>query len=684
MALKNLIARIFNIKQTDTIKEKLPQIQMFGYEKSYGAPAPHDFNKMVGNYKSWAYACAQKNGFSVAKCKLRLYKISYDNKEEKEKLVEVANHPFLEVLKNVNPFSNKFELMSITQIFQELTGNAYWWMPKNNLRIPQNIWHLPSNWMKVIPDAENYIAGYVMQVPGKGKLIPFPEDEIVHFKFPSVYSLFYGDGPLFAAAFGIDLNTEIKKWGINFFMNNATPSGVLYTDDSLNAGGYQRLKDEWNRKYRGSENAGKIAILEGGLKYQQTGSTLKDAKFEDISREIRDEILAIFGVPASKLGLVEDVNRANADANDYTYQKETILPRLILIEEKINEKIMPMYDANLICKFDNPVPEDNAFRLQERQTNIQSGYASIDEERAKDGLEPYELPETSVPLIPFNLSPAGQPKPEYNPNQLPPQGAAMKSIIEKKRDAKWEMFAHVTAPQERLFGGVMRRYFEAQHGEVMRNFNKYRATSQIVTKDLSAYILFNMNEANTKLKITSLPNVRNAYVAGLNLGMADTNSTIDFNLFEPNILRAVSNRVNFFSEKINEGTANLIRDELQAGIAKGESINDIAKRIDNIFKFSEDYRSKRIAQTEVIGATNDGQITAYHEAGMEAKEWITARDERVRLSHQIDGQIVDIAQSFQTNMGSHLQYPGDRSSGAPAGDLINCRCTVLPILKKES
>lgn len=677
MAIKNFIAKLFKINmQIDT--NKLPFVHLIGHEKAYGAPQPHDYAQMVNNYKSWAYACAWKNGTSVAKCILRLYKKSYDNKSEQEELKEITNHPFSELLKTVNPFSNRFELMTITQIFLELTGNSYWWLPRNNLRIPQNIWHIPAHWVKIVPDEKDFIAGYVVQVPGMGVPIPFPEDEIIHFKFPSPFDLFYGASPLFAAAFGIDLNNEIKRWGINFFLNNAQPSGVLYTEDSLNPEGYQRLRESWNKKYRGAENAGKIAILEGGLKYQQTGSTLKDAKFEDVSREIRDEILAIFGVPASKLGLVEDVNRANADANDYTYQKETVEPRLILLEEKINEKIMPIYDTNLICKFDTPVPEDREFRLREKQINIQSGFSSIDEERATEGLEPYNLPETSVPLIPFSLTPAGQPKPSLQPGFAPEEEA--KSIIEKKRNSKWEIFAQITAPQERLFAIAIKRYFQLQHGEVMRNLNKYKTTSQAVTKDLSDYILFNLNEQNEKLKIISIPNIRNAFVAGLNLGITDTGSAIDFNLFEPTIMREVMQRANFVAEKINIGTADLLKNALQEGLAKGESIDDVAKRIDNIFKFSEDYRSVRIAQTEIIGATNNGQIRSYIEAGIEAKEWLTARDERVRDSHRIDGQVVNITESFRTNLGSHLQYPGDRSSGAPAEDLINCRCTVLPVV----
>lgn len=680
MALIDIIRQFFKYAPVDTnrIRERLPFVHLFGHEKTYGAPQPQDYERQVQAYKSWAYACAWKNATSVARNKLCLYKVvqSADGEEE---LTKISQHPFIDVITSVNPFSNRFELFTLTQIFLELTGNAYWWMPKNELGVPYMIWCIPAHWTKIIPSKEKFIDGYVVRVPGMGELVPFDEEDVVHFKFPSPFDLFYGTGPLFAAAYALDLNVQTKEWAINFFMNNAQPSGVLTTESSLNPDQYQRLKDRWNEKYKGSKNAGKIAILEAGLKYEQTGSNIRDARLELVTREVRDEILGMFGVPASKLGLVEDVNRANADANDYTYAKETIAPRLTLIEEKLNEKVIPIYDKGLICKFDNPVPEDKEFKLREREINIRSGVVTIDEEREKDGLKPFNLPETSKPLIPFNLVPAGEEPPD--PTVEP---AAEPKSIEKGKargDAKWNIFARTTFPQEKAFAGTVKRYFEAQHSEVMRNLNNYRAVSNAVTKDLSAFILLNMKEQNAKLKTVSAPAVRKAYVSGLTLGMNDTNSSIDFNLFEPNILRAVEQRIDFFAERINRGTADLISEALTEGFQNGESINDVAKRIDGIFNFSEKFRSKRIAQTEVIGATNDGQVRAYDEAGVEKKEWISARDEKVRESHQIDGQVVPLHQSFTTGLGSKLQYPGDRSSSAPVEDIINCRCTVLPIVR---
>jgi len=672
-SLFNKIPFMSKFQQTQGQHGALPFVQMFGHEKSYGKPPPRDFLRMVAHYHSWAYACAQKNGFSVAKVKGHLFTKNAEGELEEYK----KEHPFLELLKTVNPHSNRFQMMALTQIYIELTGNAYWWMPKGAFDVPAQIWNLPTHWMSVVPDKEKFIKGYVMQVPGKGQKIPFDEEEIVHFKFPEVYSLFYGDGPLYAASYGIDLNDEMKTWQINYFKNNAQPGGVLATEQSMTPDQYKRLREEWNRKYKGSKNAGKIAFLEGGLKYSQIGSSMEKMKVKEISREQRDEILALFGVPASKLGLVEDVNRANAEVNDYTYQKETIEPRLTLFEEKINEKVMPMYDERLIFKFENNIPEDRDFKLRERETNIRSGFASIDEEREKEGLEPYNLPETKVPLIPFSLSPAGTPKPEPQPfggGSDDDKDDDKKKAFQKSTD-KWDRFILMTVPQENVMEQDMREFFQKQHSEVIKNLDKLKS----VKKDILAYIMFNLKDEISKLNVSSRSNIRNAFVGGLMLGISDTGEGIDFNLFEPNIIRAVESRVNFFASTVNETTAGLLKDEIVDALNLGESIPEISKRVDTVFNFSEKYRSKRIARTEVIGATNDGQLAAYNEAGMKGKAWITARDEKVRSSHQIDGQVVEITASFTTLDGSKLNYPGDRSTGAPAGDIINCRCTVRPI-----
>jgi HK97 family phage portal protein len=657
-----------------------PIVTLYGYEKNYGTPPPLDFDNYVENFRSWAFNCGYRNALGVAKVPLKIYKRSVvDNKEV---LDQITAHPFLDLMQSVNPHFNKFELMVLTELNLEVCGNAYWWIVRDGLRVPRQVWNIPANWMKIVPSQTEFVAGYVMTVPGRQATpIPFQVDEIIHFRVPGLQSIYYGTPWMFGAQYDVDLNKQIKTYGINFLLNNAQPNGVLSTDDSLTQAQWDRLMTTWMARHKGSGNAGKIAVLESGLKFEKTGSNLSEVAYPDTSRSVRDGILATFGVPASQLGLVEDVNRANADANEYNYQKGTIVPRLTLIEEKLNEKMMPLYDARLVCKFDSPVPEDKEFRLRERQINIASGYSTIDEEREKDGMEALNLPETSVPLIPFNLVPSGTTADDATaPKDEDPE---TKAIEQKKdrRDHAWDMFIQMTGPMEKRFGNAMKRFFKVQHDEITRNLMKHRSFVPGQKAGLETSLIFNVSSENKRLAGFAKPFIMDAFTGGLKLGAREVDSSIAFDMQIPNIERAIDERIQFFSTRINESTVELLNDTIQEGVSFGESIDKIAARVNGVFDFSEKYRSVRIAQTEVIGAANSGQMKAYHDAGVKEKEWITARDEKVRESHQIDGQVVGMTSGFTLNSGTRLQYPGDRSGDAPAEDIINCRCRIAPVVK---
>lgn len=94
-------------------------------------------------------------------------------------------------------------------------------------------------------------------------------------------------------------------------------------------------------------------------------------------------------------------------------------------------------------------------------------------------------------------------------------------------------------------------------------------------------------------------------------------------------------------------------------------------------------RGETIARTESLDALRAGQHEAVQQA-MEAadvrpneakKVWDATGDGRTRDDHlAMEGQERPIGVPFNAPDGSRLQYPGDRSLGAPAEQTINCRC----------
>lgn len=109
---------------------------------------------------------------------------------------------------------------------------------------------------------------------------------------------------------------------------------------------------------------------------------------------------------------------------------------------------------------------------------------------------------------------------------------------------------------------------------------------------------------------------------------------------------------------------------------------DAARIITTRFSNIAAYQAARIVRTESTYAANMGtQQSARDTFGKDEliKKWKTSNDERVRGSHAVlHNTEVNHDDLFQGIMF----VPGDRSNGATAKDVINCRCRIIYKPKK--
>ena len=117
-------------------------------------------------------------------------------------------------------------------------------------------------------------------------------------------------------------------------------------------------------------------------------------------------------------------------------------------------------------------------------------------------------------------------------------------------------------------------------------------------------------------------------------------------------------------------------DELKASIKERTSfIVDTTLKFDDEFYTSED-RATMLACNEAnyVGNNTDYKIAKYQ--GYRHKQWLTMKDERVRIAHAlVDGQTVGIDEYFKVG-GYEMLYPMDTSRGATPDMTQNCRCVV--------
>lgn len=429
----------------------------------FGIVTPEDYDSLVNAYKSWVYVCSNINSTAVASNPIRLF-VAKPKKTMKsmfmtkavsaktldfmsknagimslrcvktaEDIEEVVEHPWLDLLTSVNSQTNRFDLWQLTQLFLELTGNAYWYLLKNSAGIPAEIWVVPSQKMRVIPDREKYVRGY--RYIGSPDAF-FEAEEIIHFRFPSPSSVYYGWAPLQALAAQYNIDLAMNKYEENTFKNSGRADGVVQSDKDvkLNKDDMSRLRKEWNKIYGGIQNVSKTIFLPPGLTYSPVGYSPKELNYVKGRFEMMKAIAAGFGIPLSKI-TVENVNLANAKIGEYQYSKDTVLPRCKRLEEKINEQVMPLYDSRLFVMYDNPVPEDEEQQLREDDTYLKNGVYTINEVRERKGLEP--VPWGDKPIMPTTMGVLGEkpPEPEGKPPLQPEEAKKfMDQVLETVHD----------------------------------------------------------------------------------------------------------------------------------------------------------------------------------------------------------------------------------------------------------
>jgi SPP1 gp7 family putative phage head morphogenesis protein len=114
---------------------------------------------------------------------------------------------------------------------------------------------------------------------------------------------------------------------------------------------------------------------------------------------------------------------------------------------------------------------------------------------------------------------------------------------------------------------------------------------------------------------------------------------------------------------------------MSEGIDKGETIDQIADRVTAVQKEAYVGQARTVARTETMSVFSKARVDAMQTAGVTKHEWLSARDEATRDTHQIDGEVVIIGEPFSNGLLWPLEW------GADASEVINCRCVALPVVE---
>jgi len=373
-----------------------------------------DFLALYGTI-GWLFAAVSKISESTAQTKWRIvHRRPSDDEGE-----EVApGHPAQELLKKVNPFWTYYDLIQFTSMYMDLVGEAFWYFVRDGAGQPAMIWVLQPHRMYVVPSDNlvEFVSGYVYRSP-LGMDIPLNVKDIIHFKRPNPLNMYRGLGPVQAAQYDMDTENFTAQYMRNYFFNSAAPGGFIKVPGGYDREQHERLIEMFEKRHQGAQSGGRIGILWGDMEWTAAEVTAREMQLTLIRKLNRDQILGVFGVPLSVMGITENVNRANAEAGYYVYGKEVIDPRLKRIKSVIDEFYLPMFGTDLYFEYDDPVPEDTATNRQMAVAGWASGISTHGEARSMFGHD--ELDEEDYYLLPFGAETTPLTGPEIGADKQP-------------------------------------------------------------------------------------------------------------------------------------------------------------------------------------------------------------------------------------------------------------------------
>lgn len=345
-------------------------------------------------------------------------------------------HPLYQLLQRVNDTDTFAEFAYETSLFLHLTGKVYWWAVPNALRganglpMPAELWVIPTQWVREVYSQSGRLTSYkiIPDTVASFRELEVPPEEIIVGKFKNPRSKIEGFAPLMAGAMWADNSEDIEKSRHTSFKSGVNPDLILslgptYKDPSADI--LTRIKERFIARVSGVNRSGEPLIIPPDITAEKWTNVPKEMAFPESANQMRDNVLALFGVPPVIAGLSVDYNRATAEAATLVFCEQVMNPLFRLMAGIMTEKLAARFDPTLRCWYDDCRPADAQFRLLQQQFAAANGAWTPDDTRDEMGKEPFNKPWSQTPYIAMGMRPlAEEARDELEPEEPtnPPPG----------------------------------------------------------------------------------------------------------------------------------------------------------------------------------------------------------------------------------------------------------------------
>jgi HK97 family phage portal protein len=337
---------------------------------------------------SAVYASINIISSDIAKLPLRLKRTSNGVSRT---VNSAGESPYYSVVRKPNSYQSTLDFIAWHMTCKLTTGNSYILIKRDARRVPIELHVLHPEYVQPqqAPDGSIFYQISTQPMAGITDSTIVPSRDIIHDRFQSMGHPLFGVSPIVASAYSAHAGLAILKNSNALFSNMARPSGILTSDGPISKDTAQRIADGWNRNYSG-EGLGKTAVLGDGLKFAPISMTAQDAQLIDQLRFNVEDVARAFRVPLHMLGDLSKASFNNVENLNRQFYSSTLQFHIEALEACFLDGLELPSDLSIEFDLDSLFRSDTEARFGAYQQALASGWLSINEVRAKEGMQAIE------------------------------------------------------------------------------------------------------------------------------------------------------------------------------------------------------------------------------------------------------------------------------------------------------
>jgi HK97 family phage portal protein len=276
---------------------------------------------------------------------LSVIPIDVIDKKDQRKLV---NHEIIDLINKPNMYQTKVSFFENVSSNIVIHGEAFIEILRDKDNKPLELHILRSDKVNIVYDKNMNPYAYEYFNGEEKRIVKF--QNICHIKnFNPVGQR--GISPLQSVMKIIDIYDAAINHNYRVLQNSGRPSGALVIDNkSSNLTDEQRakLRDDMTKLYQGTDNAGKMMLLEGPFKWVEMAISAKDFDYMNAISMTCGMIALALDVPIPLLGglISSQPTYSNYKEAQISLFNNTIIPMIVKILNSINEHVLSEYSLS--------------------------------------------------------------------------------------------------------------------------------------------------------------------------------------------------------------------------------------------------------------------------------------------------------------------------------------------------